>query len=167
MTERDEERFSGELVAADPSIRFVDGQRWPSTDPPTAPSINSAASSEVFIWSPTVAPVLPYMRRADGVVEGPASGPVIQFARSAWREGELRSGRIAAGWNTDDLEIGRFVRIVWKVMKQVTSDDLETYLGHRFSYRIGSDAKRWILSSPDHRLRDQAVTSAFFRIREK
>ena len=52
-------------------------------------------------------------------------------------------------------------------MNLVTTSDLETYLGHRFPYRIGSDAKQWFLSSSRHRLRDQAVTSAYFRIRGK
>jgi hypothetical protein len=166
MTEVDEARFSDALLAAVPQVRFVDGQRWPSVDPPVVPSINSATSTEVFIWSPVVAPRLPSRVRPDGVVEGPASGPVIQFRRSAWRDGELRSGRIAAGWDPDDPEISGFVRTVWKVMKRITTSDLETYLGHRFSYRIGSDAKQWFLSSSGHRLRDQAVTSAYFRIRE-
>jgi hypothetical protein len=167
MTERDEERFSDQLLATDPSIRFVDGQRWPSIEPPLIGSISAATQSEAYIWSVRVASALPYRQRPDGVVEGPASGPVIQFLRSSWHEDELRSGRIAAGWNTENADAEDFIRTVWKVMKRVSTSDLETYLGHRFPYRIGSDAKQWFLSSSEHRLRDQAVTSAYFRIREK
>lgn len=154
------------LVAADPTIRFIDGQRWPSTEPPIVPSINAAKTPEVFVWSPLVAPVLPMTLRPDGHVQGPTSGPVIQYARSIWRDGELRSGRIAAGYDTENGQLARFVDTVWRVMKQVTSGDVETMLGHRHPYRIGASAKRWHLSAPDHRLRDRAATAVYFRIRE-
>jgi hypothetical protein len=166
MTEDDEKAFSHALIAVDPSIRFIDGQRWPSSQPPLVASINAAKAPEVFIWSPVVAPVLPWSMRPDGLVQGPTSGPVIQFDRSVWRDAELRSGRIAAGYDDEDDEIVRFVRTVWQVMKQVTSGDLETLLGHRHPYRIGQSAKLWHLSASDHRLRDRSVLAAYIRVRE-
>jgi hypothetical protein len=164
MTARDEESFSRSLVELDPSISFIDGQRWPGHQPPTVSSISEASQTEVFIWSRGAAPALPSTKLSEGHVQGPSTGWVVQFERSMLIGSELRSGRIAAGWDDSDPAMTAFVDLVWKAIRGETSADIESLTGKRFPYRIGNDARKWAETSSGNRLRDRSVLSAYFRI---
>jgi hypothetical protein len=167
MTAVDEASFSAALLAAIPSVAFVDGQRWPSTDPPLVRTINLARQGEVFLWDRSLVNRLPIATSASGLVQGPISGVVIQFERCRGSTSELWSGRIAAGWDETNEAMANFVNAVWAVIKTTTSRDLESLSGKPFPYRIGADARRWALESSGNRLRDRSVLSAYFRVRTR
>jgi hypothetical protein len=141
----------------------VDGQRWSTTSPPFVTSIGAAASDVIYLWSPRVVSVLPFNRRQDGTVQGPTSGVVIQLERSRFVAHELRSGSLSVGFAANDPTMEQFVNQVWKVLRQQTSDRIETLAGDRHPYRIGQDAARWARESPQHRLRDRSV-DLYFRL---
>lgn len=165
MLEADEDALAAALLELEPDVAFVDGQRWPSPAPPLVASISAASQGEIFIWNRRLSPSLQSTRLQSGQYQGPSSGVVIQFERSPLLEAELRSGRIAAGWDDADASMSNFVRAVCDVVESVTTADLETLTGKRFPYRIGTHARAWLLSSPSHRLRDRSVLSAYFRLR--
>ena len=70
-------------------------------------------------------PVLPTLERADGALEGPAAGCVIQFIRSQQQKDdlldrdELLSGRLAAGYDAEDEAAARFVKTVWAAYRSL------------------------------------------------
>ena len=163
MTGTDEARFSEALILAEPDIRLIDGQRWSTTSPPLIASIADATSRLVYLWSPRAVSALPTTRRPDGVTQGPISGVVIQIDRSRMVGNDLLSGSLSTGFAADDKEMDRFVTMVWRVLRQETSDRIETFTGDRRPYRIGRDAARWARESEQHRLRDRGV-DLYFRL---
>ena len=173
MTRKDEAKLSTGLLELAPSIAFIDGQRWASLEPPLRQSIDRCLDGEVFIWNRALAPALPGTPRPGGGAQGPTSGPVIQFSRCVMEGDELLSGRIAAGFDSEERERAAFVDQVWKLVKSITGP-VEGLTGVPFDHRLGFDAKRWDLaapgpawgeSNPGHRLRDRAVLALYLRPR--
>ncbi len=164
LTARDEATFSSALQAATPGIRFVDGQRWPTADPPLVASIDGAQLTEVLLWDSVNVPILPSAERSSGDYQGPISGPVIQFERSRLIDGELRSGSIA--WAAvDGTPAAAFARRVMRTLQKLTAADGITVDGIATPYWIGADARRWALAAPHHRLRDRSVLALYVRLR--
>jgi hypothetical protein len=173
MTIADEATLSTGLVELAPSTAFIDGQRWPSLEPPLRGSIASCEGREVYVWNRQLSPNLPTVPLAGGGVQGPISGPVIEFTRSLLDGDELLSGRIAAGFAADDEERLAYVERVWKLVKSVTVP-VDGLTGVPFDHRLGFDAMRWYMEAPGpkwtqsnqgHRLRDRAVLSLYLRPR--
>lgn len=156
MTEADEDAFTRELASLRPDLLLIDGQVWPSAEPPLISSI-SLATHEVYLWSPSVAARLPTRPRPGGLVQGPQSGPVIQFERSFFVGDELRSGGLAVGYEDDDASTREFVDDAWKALRRTTTGGVVRPDGSAVSYRIGHHAAEWLRSSPSHRLRDRSV----------
>ena len=173
MTSVDEAILSTGLLELASSIAFVDGARWPSSEPPLRGSIDSCTDREVLIWNRALSPNLPASALPDGTYQGPGSGPVVQFLRCVMDGDELRSGRIAAGYASDDEARATFVEQVWKLVKSTTTP-VEGLTGIGLGHRLGADAMRWYLEAPGpnwamfnpgHRLRDSAVTALYLRPR--
>ena len=160
----DEAAFSTALRAAIPDIRFIDGQRWPTAQPPQVGSIDQARSVEVFLWDPGVIPALPSVPRPSGDFQGPIVGPVIQVERCALIDGELRSGSIAAT-APDGTPEAAFMATVLQTLRTLTTADVVTMDGGQSPYWIGADARRWALADPRHRLRHRSVLAGYVRIR--
>lgn len=163
MTPVDEDVFASKLQEADSDIAFIDDQRWANPEPPLVPTISAANLRLVYIWNRAIAPQLRGLERPDGMYQGPAAGPVIQFERSTMKDGELRSGSVSAGYDTADEPLARFVRLAMDVLRHATFADVVTLTGDRHPYRIGADAKRWATASEANRLRDRSV-QLYFRI---
>jgi hypothetical protein len=157
----DEKTFSEALLAAIPGIRFVDGQRWPSPDPPLIQSIDQAWSPEAFLWDPNVAASLPFRRRDTGDYQGPVVGPVIQLDRCRHVGNELRSGSVAATYRPDDTTSAAFVRVVHATLRGMTSTDVVTLLGVRA--RTGS-ARALVVGPSRPRIIDSATAPSPLRI---
>jgi hypothetical protein len=161
LTDEDELTFSRELLSEIGDIALIDGQRWASEEPPLIKSIPQASGSEVYLWDRSAVPVIAGRPRPDGSFQGPLSGIVIQFERSRLVDGELRSGRLAAGYDDQDVLMGRFVERSFAVMRRVTTDRIRTMAGERLPYRVGRAAETWARLSPGNRLRDRSVAVYF------
>lgn len=161
LTDEDELTLSRAMRAKSDGIAFIDGQRWASEEAPLVETIEKARGSEVYIWDRSVVPEIIGRPRSDGSFQGPLSGIVIQFERSRVVDGELRSGRMAVGYDDEDPLMVRFVERCFAVLRDVTTDRIRTLSGERLPYRIGSAAEAWARQSPDNRLRDRSVAVYF------
>jgi hypothetical protein len=160
MTPTDEAAFLTTLRVRFPYVEVVDGQRWPSEEPPVRANIADCASSEVFLWNRAITARLPSGSRPGGGFQGPVSGVVIQWLRCRQDRTSLLSGRLATG--SSDLHFIEFVNGVWKVMRSFTQSDLVTLTGEAApEFRIGPDARRWFNRNEDGRLRANS-TETFF-----
>ena len=107
LNEEDEKRASELLQAFVPRIAFVDGQRWQEPEPPLALNIQSAKSSEVYLWDRSVVETLPCapLEKPYGVYthQGPTSGLVVQMSRSLMKDGLLTMGQLTVGFDDESL----------------------------------------------------------------
>jgi hypothetical protein len=163
----DEAALSRELVAAFPHLAFVDDNIWESPDPPVRVSISQCRANFVFLWNRAVVPVLPSRSRADGRVDGPTVGPVVQFVRSRVTGDLLLSGSLAA--SSSDPEMLGFVADLWRVLgrwgvKKVRSIDPRsgaTILPSVPGYLLGPDAEASWSAAGGRRLRDRSTENYF------
>jgi hypothetical protein len=119
----DEERLAGAIQESYPGTVFVDERRWESADVPPAYRSVRDCGTDVAIWNPALAPVLPTSRRANGIIDGPQVGPVVQWIRSHLdRHGRLQSGRWAA--STSDPDMIAFAKAIWKLLNAQTTNKL-------------------------------------------
>ena len=142
LDHEDEATLWEQLVADRPDLLLVDGSRWPTPDPPIAAAPASCQSTTVFLWSPLVRRVLPSRQR--GLAhDGPRSGVVIEWSRCRAEARELRSGRFAVGYDTDDLAMKALVDVVFARVKTSTDNRLTRLGGEpERTYRVGAHARR-------------------------
>jgi hypothetical protein len=125
MTPADEEAFEGALLRRCPDLRFLDNNVWPDREPLVRSKLSDCTSKFVFLWSPSVKPDLPTLWRADGALEGPTAGCVVEFTRSKQQKDdlldrdEILSGRLAAGYDPEDEAAARFVKAVWAAYRSL------------------------------------------------
>lgn len=80
----DEANLSTALRQLVPGIRFVDGTRWATPEPPLAASIEACRGRSVLLWDPALVPQLPSRRDHDGVHHlGPRTAVVGAIGRAA------------------------------------------------------------------------------------
>lgn len=102
FTEKDEEEVSDTLLQTFPSLKFVDGQHWPSAEPPLAAGIHKCKSGLAYLWPSDLVPklpireLLPSLQYGDIKFHGPSAGPVIQFCRCREKRGVLEFGQLSA-----------------------------------------------------------------------
>jgi len=102
FTENDEQEVSQALLQTFPSLKFVDGQHWPSAEPPLAVGIHQCKSGLAYLWPSDLVPKLPFrelppsMQYGDVKFHGPSAGPVIQFCRCRKKRGVLEVGQLSA-----------------------------------------------------------------------
>ncbi len=138
-----------------PDLLLVDGDRWPTPNPPLAAAPSGCSDSRMFLWSPDVAETLPSRLRHDHY-DGPASGLVIEWSRSNARDGELRSGRIAVGFDTDHEPMVKLVNLVFREAKKFATNPLYSMTGIKEPwYWIGESALK--RARKGLRLRDRSV----------
>lgn len=119
MDEEDEKQFSLCLYKEYENIMFLDGRVW-DDEPVIVKQINDCKANYCYIWNKNIFSDISILKRKDGRVEGPASGVVIQYARSKLdNRGFLLSGRIAVGYDTSDHEYEKFIKDVWKIIKKI------------------------------------------------
>ena len=86
FTTDDEEEVSEALLRAFPCLKFVDGQRWQTAEPPLVTGIHKCKSGLAYLWPSDLVSELPFLElpaaRRYGKIryQGPTAGPVIQFA---------------------------------------------------------------------------------------
>lgn len=109
-----------------PAIQLVDNRGWRSADEVPARASIAECGSMVALWNPDIVPHLPVNVRANGVIDGPQTGPVIQWLRSARRDGSvLDAGRWAAAvGTTTDPDMAGFVRASWRVLMSLSTNKL-------------------------------------------
>jgi hypothetical protein len=164
----DEAAFSAALRKRVPDIQFVNDCYWPTQEPPRAASIDACTSKLVYLWSPSIAPVLPSMLHSDGIrYHGPQSGIVVQLIRCVQNESSLRAGTISVGW--DDPRMTLFVKSVWQSLRQVApqppvcvNPETNEVLNQRAPrFRVGVHATRWCLAASERFFRDNTIRNHY------
>jgi hypothetical protein len=155
LTTEDETSFSEALVASIPNLRFLDGQRW-KIQPRVVPSIQECSTNLCYLYDGALED-LPTLARADGQLQGPTSGCVIQICRPISQGDVLRSGSISTGYFTSDERMVRLVKATWKVLKAIGTMGVvrpDNQIDRH--YLVGHFAKRQSLEG-SLRLRDRSV----------
>jgi hypothetical protein len=164
FTATDELAFSEGIRREFPSAMFIDDMIWETDKPPAKDSITACESKFVYIWDPTIYPVLPFESRPDGRFQGPQAGMVIQVIRSRFKDpNTLLSGEIDVGITVDRpgaSEMKQFAREVWKILQKVTPrkpvqvnpSTLEVMFPRK-DILLGNDAAEWCLASNDRFLK--------------
>lgn len=137
----DEDSVFDEIRLHVPDVRLIDGSRWPTSDPPTCDRVGQCTQNIVYLWSPAVRAVLPFLERGDAF-DGPSSGVVVQWWRSQMVGDVLRSGRFAVGYDSADTAMGDFVDAAFGALRRSTNDRLKLADGAAVrQYRIGPAAR--------------------------
>ena len=155
MTRGDEEDFFSALRFRRPQVAVIDGQVWPTPEPPVRSTMADCSSFQAYIWDRAAVRHLPNEPRLGGGFQGPTTGGVVQWLRCRQKDGSLHSGSLAVG--AFNPAVIAFVVEVWKVLRKFTTSDLVTLGGDPApEYRIGPDAHRWADDDP-YRLRHYNV----------
>lgn len=159
FTSEDERLFSERIKNQYPEAVFIDGIRWPTSQPPTKPSLSECEESWAYIWNPVIYPSLPFEPTADSRFRGPQSGLVIALKRSVTGGAVMRSGDISIGITVEREGVDQmrdFSKYVWevfihsgqrKVMQLDTSSELP--IRERRDILVGTHAACWCLESAD------------------
>lgn len=109
-----------------PTIQLVDNRAWQSVDEVPVRASIAECGSMVALWNPDIVPHLPVAVRANGVIDGPQAGSVIQWLRSVRRGGSvLDAGRWAATVGAiTGPDMAGFVRACWRVLMSLTTNKL-------------------------------------------
>lgn len=121
----DESLIEDALRKLYPRVCFIDQRGWESVDiPPVRVSIQDCGA-DAAIWNPAVAPDVRGLARANGVIDGPQVGPVIQWLRSHTADGRLEAGSWAASVDPDqNPAMAAYVRDAWNVLRKLTTNKL-------------------------------------------
>jgi hypothetical protein len=102
FAEEDEKEISEALLQEFPGLKFVDGQRWQTAEPPLAIGIHKCKSGIAYLWLSDLVPKLPFMElpkaRQYGKIrfQGSTAGSVIQFCRCLRKPGVIEFGQADA-----------------------------------------------------------------------
>lgn len=130
---QDEEELSLALVERFPSIKFVDGQRWPTSVPPLAEGIHLCTDSYVYFWPSDLVPELPSLllppaRQISGLLyQGPTAGSVLQFQRCREKGGELDMGQLAVAIEDPQSPLAKFFLQLIEFMRKRYACRLDCY----------------------------------------
>ncbi len=147
MTSRDELAIAEAVARALPQVRLLDDWAWESVNlPPVRPSPLDCGRA-IGIWHSGVRPEIEGVARGNGVIDGPASGAIVQWLRCRLVEGVLKHGRWAATFDPTDEENAAFVRTLWNVLRAETTNRLRRIsdldgqeVSEERRFRIGADA---------------------------
>jgi hypothetical protein len=102
FAQEDEEEVSEALLRTFPALKFVDGQRWQTAEPPLVTGIHKCKSGLAYLWPSDLVSELPFLElpeaRRYGKIrfQGPSAGPVIQFCRCLKKPGVIEFGQADA-----------------------------------------------------------------------
>ena len=150
----DEAHVSQELLSVLPNLKFIDGQRWPSSDPPLKGSIDQCTSFTCYLWDASVVHELPSLPLKqpyeDKLFQGPTSGLVMQYCRCIVRAGVLRKGDLGVGWDETNEPLDRVFKAIFKCFARFKGTKLRCItpqgevLGRNIGgCLVGPDAKRF------------------------
>jgi hypothetical protein len=120
FNEEDEEEVSKNLVARFPGLKFVNGQRWPTSEPPIVDGIHLCTSRSAYLWPSHLIPTLPCWELpperqywcinlgVDIKFQGPTVGCVIQFLRCLQKNGQIQCGQMDATIDSKDDPVGKW-----------------------------------------------------------
>jgi hypothetical protein len=116
----DEIRWSRILKMSISNIKFLNDNVW--TGPPDErQGIENCLSGRVYLFDGELES-LPTIVRRTGEIEGPISGCVVQVIRPALLEDNtLLSGRVAAGFETNDARMKALIAKIWESLKTLGS----------------------------------------------
>jgi hypothetical protein len=170
--DEDEQKFASLLKKEYKDLVFLDNNVWEKA-PESVNSIERCQTGFCYIWNKGIFPELPTIERKDGKVQGPGSGVVIQFQRCRIDEdGNLLSGRIAVGYDSDEKEFNAFINNVWKILKKVSK--VGVYHSPLFGsvdeskiikeYTVGDAAKEAIRSQKISRFKHRSTENYYVPI---
>ena len=111
---QDEEELSCALKERFPFLKFIDGQRWPTVEPPLVDGIHLCTDSYAYLWPSDLIPQLPTLLLSPAsqltgmLYQGPTAGPVISFQRCREQDAELQMGQLAVTIDDPHDALGRF-----------------------------------------------------------
>ncbi|MGW0433767.1 hypothetical protein ACWDV4_14665 [Micromonospora sp. NPDC003197] len=164
LTQEDEVNLTDEIRKQLPEVRLVDEWRW--VDPTWPPVRESPADcgGAIGIWNTVIAPELTGVVRANGKVDGPNVGPVVQWLRCRLVDGRLNAGRWAAAYDSADKENAAYVRKLWRMLNSKTRNDLRRVSGdlsmgaiEERRFRVGNVAYRGALNGKFALVVDQLI----------
>lgn len=170
----DEIALSKSLCVLRPGVSFLDGNRWDSTVPKTATSIDKCATNYAYLWDKNILSELPYFSRGDGQFEGPQTGCVLEIWRSRLRDNLLLAGRFAqcVGHANPLVAVAMkgFADDVWNLIKKMSKHrlvavnpvTLEIVRDRVPEYRAGDGAIAWASKAPKNLLATHTA-NAFFK----
>lgn len=122
----DEVDLAAAIRAQFPRVLFVDNRRWSRLDVPPAYDSIADCGRIAAIWNRAISPTLPAVVRDNGVIDGPQTGPVVQWLRSYVDEDAiLQAGRWAASNDpASDGPMIEFVKEIWKILTKKTTNKL-------------------------------------------
>lgn len=134
----DEADLSIGLLESIPGLRFLDDHCWPGSGPVYRDSIGACSSRFVYFWDTSKLATLPTLN-VRGALQGPASGVVIQFMRSACSENTLFSGQMGVGYS--ESWVGEFWKRVLQISRRLSSGALIGPTGESVNaYLVGRGA---------------------------
>jgi hypothetical protein len=145
----DEATIALEVKRALPEVRLVDEWRWEDRMRPPVREYPAECDGEIGLWNSRIEPDLIGVPRANGKIDGPVIGPVVQWTRCRITDGRLNAGRWAAVYDSEDKETAAYVRKLWKIVDSATRTDLRRISGDLSAgstterrFRVGSAAYR-------------------------
>lgn len=141
LNEDDEALLSRSITCHVPGVHFLNDNVW-AQYPDIKEDLHLCDSGRVYLFDGDIND-LPLRCRADGRIEGPISGCVIQFLRCR-REGTLLlSGRLAVGFDRHDTNMKRFASRVFDCLKSISLVGVTNPEGHIDEhYCVGQDTRR-------------------------
>jgi hypothetical protein len=133
FTTDDEEEVSEALLKTFPCLKFVDGQRWQTAEPPLVTGIHKCKSGIAYLWPSDLVPQLPFIElpkaRQYGKIrfQGPTAGPVIQFCRCLKKPGVIEFGQADASTNDAKCPIWKSHAKVIAFLKKTYRCGLDCY----------------------------------------
>jgi len=148
LTEDDEAAIADTLLERLPSVKFIDEWRWEQVDvPPVRPSPLDC-DRMIGLWATDIVAAVAGVARENGTVDGPDIGAIVQWQRCQRLGNALRYGRWAAAYESSDKPVAAFVRALWRVMDDCTTNKLVRTSGDLANpnrserrFRIGEKAR--------------------------
>jgi hypothetical protein len=137
FTKDDEKEVSEALLQEFPGLKFVDGQHWPTAEPPLVAGIDKCKSGLAYLWPSDLVPALPFLelpaarRYANIRFQGPSAGPVIQFCRCLKKKGALEFGQASATVKDTTGPLGKWHVKVIALLKKRYRCGLDCYSSRR------------------------------------
>lgn len=125
MSERDEVAIAEAVVLALPEVRLVDDWSWEAVDCPPIRDSPLDCKRAIGIWHSGIMPKLAGVARANGTIDAPSGGPVVQWLRCRRVNDDLQHGRWAAIYDSENQEVVKYVRALWRVLRNETTDRLK------------------------------------------
>ncbi|WP_285507416.1 hypothetical protein [Actinokineospora sp. NBRC 105648] len=143
----DEREIYDAVLAVHPAVALVeDSGAWSKDDCPPVRAEVSDCRVNAMMWHREMFPQLCVTVSDEGLLRGPSGYPLVQWLRSREKTpGVLSSGRWAAVFDSEDVEMQKFVRSLFRILFRLTDNQASMLLPGgvtraALEYRVGPRA---------------------------